>query len=342
MKRSLAILAALTAMTVPAFAADPSYTVTKSVALGAPDSWDYVVFDPRSDRVFVGHSTETTIVDGKSGAIVGHFMGLNGAHGTAIASATGRGFADSGKDPSVTAFDLKTFNAIPGKIITPEDTDGMLFDPASGHVFTMNGDANNASVIDPARNVLITNIALGGKPEYGAADGRGHVYANLADKGQLAVIDTRTNQVTAHWPLPGCTSPHGLAVDASSRRVFSSCPNGKLMVVNADTGALIAAISIGLGTDGAAYDPSHHRVFSSNGGSGTLSVIVQNSPDSYAASVEIPTVHGARNMDVNPKTGRVYLVEADYTEDASLPVTDRRHFKVMPGTVRLVFLDPAP
>jgi DNA-binding beta-propeller fold protein YncE len=206
----------------------------------------------------------------------------------------------------------------------------------------MNGDANNASVIDPVKNVLITNIALGGKPEYAAADGRGHVYANIADKGQLAVIDTKTNQVTAHWPLPGCTSPHGLAVDTSGRRIFSSCPNGKLMVVNADTGAIVAMLSIGLGTDGAAYDPSHHRVFSSNGGSGTLSVIVQRSPDSYAAPVEIPTAHGARNMDVNPKTGQVYVVEADYTEDASVPVTERRHFKVVPGTVRLVFLDPAP
>jgi DNA-binding beta-propeller fold protein YncE len=340
MKRPLLVLATLAVMTVPGFAADPSYTVTKSVALGAPDSWDYVVFDPSSDRVFISHSTETTIVDNKSGTIVGHFMGLNGAHGTAIAAAAGRGFADSGKDPSVTAFDLKTFKAIPGKIITPEDTDGMTFDPASGHVFTMNGDANNASVIDPVKNTLITNIALDGKPEYAAADGRGHVYANIEDKGQLAVIDTKTNQVTAHWPLPGCTSPHGLAVDVSGRRVFSSCPNGKLMVVNADTGAIVATLSIGLGTDGAAYDPSHHRVFSSNGGSGTLSVIVQNSPDSYAATVEIPTAHGARNLDVNPKSGRVYVVEADYTEDASIPVTDRQHFKVVPGTVRLMFLDP--
>ena len=160
------------------------------------------MFDPASGRVFIGHSTETTIVDGQSGAIVGRFLGLNGAHGTAIATAAGRAFADSGKTPSVTAFDLKTFRAI-GEIKTPEDTDAMLYDPASGHVFTMNGDAASASVIDPVQNILITNIPLGGKPEYAAADGQGHVYANIADKGQLAVVDTRTNQVTAHWPLPG-------------------------------------------------------------------------------------------------------------------------------------------
>lgn len=114
------------------------------------------------------------------------------------------------------------------------------------------------------------------------------------------------------------------------------------MVVNADTGAIVATLPIGLGTDGAAYDPCHHRVFSSNGGSGTLSVMVQKSPDSYAATVEIPTAHGARNLDVNPKTGRVYVVEADYAEDANGPATDRRHFKVVPGSLRMVFLDPAP
>jgi DNA-binding beta-propeller fold protein YncE len=316
-----------------------SYAVTKTIPIGAPDNWDYVVYDPGTDRVYIGHSTETTIVDGKSGAIAGHFAGLNGAHGTAIASAAGRGFADSGRDPSVTAFDVKTFQPL-GKIATPEDTDGMLFDPASGHVFTMNGDAGNASVIDPVKMALITNIALDGKPEYAAADGRGHVYANIEDKGQLAAIDSKTNKVTAHWPLTGCTSPHGLAVDASARRLFSSCANGKLIVMNADTGAIVATLPIGLGSDATAYDPSHHRIFSSNGGAGTLSVIAENSPGSYAAPVEIPTTHGARTMDVNPKTGRVYLVAADYTEDASIPVTDRRHFKVVPGSARLMFLDP--
>jgi DNA-binding beta-propeller fold protein YncE len=216
----------------------------------------------------------------------------------------------------------------------------MAFDPASGHVFTMNGDAGSASVIDPVKMALITNIPLDGKPEYVAADGRGHVYANIADKGQIAAIDSKTNTVTAHWPLTGCTSPHGLAVDGPGRRLFSSCSNGKLMVVNADTGAIVAALPIGAGTDSAAYDPSHHRIFSSNGGSGTLSVIVENSPDSYSTPVEIPTAHGARTMDVNPKTGRVYLMAADYTEDASIPATDRRRYKIVPGSARLMFLDP--
>lgn len=332
----------LTALALPAVAA-PLYTVTKTVPLGAPDNWDYVVFDGATNRVYIGHSTETTVVDAKSGAVVGHFLGLNGAHGTAIAPATGRAFADSGKDPSVAAYDLKTFAAIPGsKITTPEDTDGMAFDPVSGHVFTMNGDAGSASVIDPAKPALITNIDLAGKPEYAAADGKGHLYANIADKGQMAEIDTRTNTVMAHWPLTGCTSPHGLAVDGPGRRVFSSCANGKLMVVNADSGAIVATLPIGLGTDSAAYDPSHHRIFSSNGGSGTISVIQQNSPDSYAAPVELPTTHGARTMDVDPKTGRIFLVAADYTEDATLPVTSRQHFKVVPGTARLMILDPTP
>jgi len=341
MKHACLLLVAMGILVSPALAAPPSYTLTKSVPLGAPDNWDYVVFDPVSGRVFIGHSTETTIVDGKSGAIVGHFTGLNGAHGTAIDAKLGRGFADSGKDPSVTAFDLKTFQPIPGsKITTPEDTDGMGFDPASGHVFTMNGDAGSASIIDPATAKLIVNIPLDGKPEYADADGRGHIYANIEDKGQLAAIDTATNKVTAHWTLTGCTSPHGLAVDGPGRRVFSSCANGKLLVVNADTGAIVASLPIGLGSDAVAYDPARHRVFSSNG-SGTLSVIAQNSPDSYAAPVELPTTRGARTMAVDPKSGRIFLVAADYKEDASVPVTSRGHFKVVPGTARLMLLDPA-
>jgi DNA-binding beta-propeller fold protein YncE len=290
--------------------------------------------------VFVGHATEVTVVNSQSGTIEGHLLGLHGAHGTAVVPALKEAFADSGRNPAgVTAYDLHNYQAVSGAISTPEDTDAMLYDPASNHVFTMNGDSGNASVIDPEKRTLITNIALDGKPEYGAADGRGHVYANLADKGQLAVIDSKTNTVTAHWTLPNCVSAHGLAVDAAGRRTFSSCANGKLVVLNADTGAPVAALPIGLGTDAAAYDPVRHVVFSSNG-SGTLSVIQQNSPDSYAPPIEVKTTRGARTMAVDPKSGRLFLVAADYTEDPSIPENDRRHFKVVPGTARLMFYDP--
>lgn len=322
--------------------AAPSYSLSKSIPLGAPDGWDYVVFDLASGNVFIGHSTEVTVVAGSSGAIVGHLAGLHGAHGTAVVPKLNQAFADSGRNPAgVTAYDLRSFTALPGTIATPEDTDAMLYDPASGHVFTMNGDSGNTSVIDPEKRSLITNIALDGKPEYGAADGRGHVYANIADKGQLVVIDSRTNSVTAHWPLPDCVSPHGLAVDAVGRRTFSSCANGKLIVLDADSGAVVASLPIGLGTDAAAFDPVRHVVFSSNG-SGTLSVIQQRSPDSYAVPVEINTTRGARTMAVDPKTGRLFLVAADYTEDPAIPLNDRRHFKVVPGSARLMFYDPMP
>ena len=323
-----------------ALAAAPSYVLTKSVPLGAPDGWDYVVFDPASHMVFIGHATEVTVVNGQSGAIEGHLLGLHGAHGTAVVPALKEAFADSGRSPAgVTAYDLGTYQAVPGVIATPEDTDAMLYDPASNHVFTMNGDSGNTSVIDPQKRTLMTNIALGGKPEYGAADGRGHVYANLADKGQLAVIDSKTNTVTAHWMLPDCVSAHGLAVDATGRRTFSSCANGKLVVLNADTGAQVATLPIGLGTDAAAYDPVRHVVFSANG-SGTLSVIQQNSPDSYAPPIEVKTTRGARTMAVDPQTGRLFLVAADYAEDPAIPANDRGHFKVVPGTARLMFYDP--
>src|SRR5580698_9241955 len=90
MNRATLTAAALMAFTIPSFAAPPSYTLSKAVPLGAPDRWDYVVFEPADGRVYIGHSTETTIVDGRSGAVVGHFIGLKGAHGTAIVPKLGR------------------------------------------------------------------------------------------------------------------------------------------------------------------------------------------------------------------------------------------------------------
>jgi len=63
----------------------PLYGVTKTVALGAPDRWDFVVFDPVSHKVFVAHGDRVTVVDGGSGTVIGNVEGLpGGTHGVAI------------------------------------------------------------------------------------------------------------------------------------------------------------------------------------------------------------------------------------------------------------------
>ena len=112
-----------------------------------------------------------------------------------------------------------------------------------------------------------------------------------------------------------------------------------LLVVSADDGRVIATLPIGKGTDAAAFDPKRHLVFSSNA-EGTLSVIRQQGPDDYVALSAIPTRPLARTMTLDPDSGRIYLVTADVDELNPKAERLRERYKIRPGTVQLLFLDP--
>src|SRR5438045_1555544 len=156
------------------------YRVTHTYTLGGDGNWDYVVPDPPNHRLFIARQNRVMVVDEDKGTLLGEVTGIQGAHGTAIAQATGHGFATQGADQSVAMFDLKTFKVI-GRIPAAEDADAILYDGVSNRTFTLNGDAHSSTVIDPKAGTLITNIPLGGKPENGVAAGDGKVYANLTD-----------------------------------------------------------------------------------------------------------------------------------------------------------------
>jgi YVTN family beta-propeller protein len=330
-----AVLATTTASAAAAQAA-PNYRVTRTVPLNAPDRWDYVVFDPGSSRVFVAHGDRVTVVDGHDGTVVGQIEGFpGGTHGIAISSATGQGYTDDGRAGMAGAFDLKTLKT--GKMIkAEEDADAIAFDPTSGHVFVINGDSAKVTVIDPKTNTAIATIDGGGKLEFAVAGGNGKLYVNGADKKEIVRIDTRTNQVDAHWSVANCTSPHGLAIDPATHRLFSSCVNSVLVVVNTDDGSTVATLPIGRGTDAAAFDPKRKLIFSSNGIDGTLSVIQEKDANTFVSVGTIKTAVTARTMSLDPKTGRLYLAAADL--DPQSPTNGRP--RPVPGSLKLLFLDP--
>src|SRR6266436_3240532 len=199
------------------------YRITHTFTLGGDGSWDYIVPDPPNHRLFIARQNRVMVVDEDSGTLLGEVTGIQGAHGTALANAAGRGFATSGNDQSVVMFDLKTFKAL-GRIPAAEDADAILYDSASNRIFTLNGDAHSSTVIDPKAGTLITNIPLGGKPEYGASAGDGKVYANLTDTSEVVEIDAKTATVARRWATSPCKQPVSMALDLAHHRVFSGCP----------------------------------------------------------------------------------------------------------------------
>lgn len=340
----IALTAATLATFVPApagpMAGPPVYRITKTIPLGAPDRWDYLTFDPQTGRVYVAHGDRVTVVDGRSGAVIGAVEGMpGGTHGIGISHATGQGFTDDGKAGAAVAFNLKTLK-VAKRIKAEKDADGIAFDSASGHIFVIDGDSAKLTVIDPKSDAVVATIDTGGQLEFGVSGDNGKFYVNGTEKHEIVRVDTATNKVDAHWSMPTCLHPHGLAIDRVHHRLFASCANKVMVVMNADNGTVLASLPIGEGTDAADFDPDRDLAYSSNR-EGTLSVIAEKSPDSFAALPAIQTESGARNMALDPASGRIYLVTADIIENKAVPATDYRHrFTINPGTVRLLFLDP--
>jgi DNA-binding beta-propeller fold protein YncE len=343
MKKYLIGVVCLTAtgmwQALPLRAADatPLYTISKSIPLGAPDRWDYVTFDATSHRVYVAHGNIINVVDGRSGELRGQ-VDVPGANGIAVVPSTGKGYAGSRTTKSVIVFDLATLK-VTKRLPADEDTDGVVYDPASRLVFVIEGDPQKLLAIDTRSDAVVARISLGGKPEFGTVDGKGKFYVNIADRREVQRIDTASARVDATWPIESCESPHGMSMDPSSERLFVSCLNAKLLVVDAKDGRIVATLPIGTGSDATAYDAKRKRAFSSNW-DGTLSVIRVDGADKYTSLGDVPTQPLARTMAVDTDTGRVYLVTADRI-DADPSATDpRKRFGVRPGSVRLLFADP--
>src|SRR5882672_6884629 len=264
-----------------------AYRVTHTYTLGGDGFWDYVVPDPPNHRLFIARQTRVMVVDEDTGKLLGEVTGINGAHGTAIAQSTGHGFATAGADQAVVMFDLKTFASLK-KIPAAEDADAIVYDSASNRVFTLNGDAQSSTVIDPREGTLVTNIPLGGKPEYGASAGDGKVYANLTDTSEVVEIDAKTATVVRRWPMVPCKNPVSMAIDIAHHRLFSGCRNGVMAVSDYRAGKVVATVPIGAGVDGAGYDSASGNAFASNA-DGTLTVIHQDSPDQYHVIENVQT-----------------------------------------------------
>jgi YVTN family beta-propeller protein len=328
---------------LPSAAAEPTpaYKIAKTIPLGPGERWDYATFDPSSGRVYVAHGDHVTVVDSTSGKVVGSVGPLpGGTHGIAISTGNGIGYTDDGKAGIAAAFDLKTLK-ITRQIPTAPDADGIVRDPVTGHIFVINGDSGSITVIDPKTNAVIATIKIGAGLEAGVMDGNGKFFVDGAEQHDIIAIDTKTNTVVAHYPMPGCERPHGIAVDAVTRRVFATCVNKVMTIVDADKGTVVATLPIGQGSDGAAFDPKRKLAISSNG-DGTLSVIQEKDADHFVALPDVPTVRSARTIAIDASTGRLFLPAADITKiDPPTEKGGRPHVTFAPGSAKLLVLEPA-
>ncbi|MEO8562266.1 MAG: YncE family protein [bacterium] len=343
-RRAVAGLAILLGVAAPAVAGAQkaraaSYHVTQRIPLGGEGGWDYIAVDTARGRLFIARSDRVMVVDQTSGKIVGEIPGLDRGHGVAFAYTTNHGFATSGADSMVTMFDLGTL-AVLKKTMVGVDDDALLYDPVAKRIFTFNGDANTASVLDPSSGDLAGTIPLGGKPESGVTDGAGTIYINIADKGEIVEVNGPAMKVVRRWSIAPCEDNSGIALDKAHERLFSVCGNKLMAVSDTRRGKLVKTLPIGEGVDAAAYDAATGLAFASNG-AGTMTVVHEDGPNKYRVISTVTTMPGARTMTLDPKSHRVYTVSAKAGPmPAAAPgQTGRRRAPMIPGSFTLLVLE---
>jgi WD40 repeat protein len=308
------------------------YHVIKTIPIPGDEGWDYILVDAASRRVYISHGSHVVIMNADTYAIEGDIPDTPGVHGIALAPEFGRGFISAGRANTVVIFDLKSLKSI-GSVKTDANPDAIVYDGVSRRVFTFNGRGKNTTAINASDGTVVGTLALGGKPEFAVADGKGTMFVNNEDAGELIHFDTQKLTELHRWPMAGCKSPSGLAMDTKTRRLFSVCDDKVSAVVDADSGKVVASPPICDGPDAAVFDASANYFFASCG-DGNLTVIHEDSPDKFTVIENVPTKRTARTMAFDSRTKKIFLPCAEF----EAPAPGERRGKMKAGSFAILVL----
>lgn len=319
---------------LPVAAQTVSYHLLKKVPLGsAPgggEYFDYLFADSSARRVYLSHGTEVKVVDTDTGDVLGTISGLKKCHGIAVPEGSDRGFITDGEEGKVLVFDVKTLK-ITSSVKTADDSDSIVYDPASQRIFAFNGDSKTASVINPATASLVKNVDMGGGPEFAVADNRGTIFNNLEDKNEVVAIDANTLTIKSRWPVTPAGTPTALAMDREHRRLFSAGRKPQMVVMmDADSGKVLQSMSISAGADAAVFEDATGLLFVSTR-EGKVHIFHEDSPTRLSEVETLKTEYGAKTMALDKKTHNLYLSTAEFA-----PASSNGRGEPKPGTFHLL------
>jgi YVTN family beta-propeller protein len=342
--RALTVVLCSMTFAIPFFAAEQfgGYHLLKKVPLGSStkgvqrEYFDYITVDAAERRVYLSHGTEVMVVNADDYSVIGTIPGLKLAHGTLLLKELGKGFISDGGGDRVVIFDLKSLKAL-GEIKTGGNPDCIMYDPASKHIFTFNGNTKDSSVIDPATTTVIATVPMGGRAEFAVADGNGMIYDNIENTDEVVALDSRTLKIKVRWPLAPAGTPTALAMDAKHRRLFIGGRNQIMAIMNADNGKILQSFPITTGVDTIIFDPDSALVYAST--RQAIHIFHEDSPDKFTEVETVKTEFGAKTMGFDRRTHRIFVDTADFgplppsTPEEPHPESER---VPIPGTFRLL------
>ncbi|MFZ0941732.1 MAG: YncE family protein [Candidatus Sulfotelmatobacter sp.] len=331
-------IVAAAVVSIAAISAAQDYHVADHWKLGGQGGWDYLLSDDSAHRLYVTHNARVEVVDTTTGKTIGAITGLKSTHGVALNPDGKTGYISDGAGNAIAVFDRSDFS-VKATVAAGTNPDGIAFEPTTKTLWAFNGRSKNISVLDSASNTIVATLPLPGKPEVPQVDGRGSVFVNIEDKNEILKLDAASRKEVATWPLTGCESPSGMAIDRDKHRLFSVCDGGKMAIVDYESGKVLGLAAIGDSPDAAAFDPKHGLAFSSNGGDGTLTVVDADKPG-FPVLQNVKTEQGARTMALDVSTGRIYLVTAQFgPAPAATEAMPHPRRSVVPDTFEIIVVE---
>lgn len=311
------------------------YRIVRKIHIPGNNFWDYLNVDTHGD-LFVSHGNMVQVVSTQSGKVIATMDSLDGVHGIALAPNLNKGFISSGRDSVVAVFNLKTFKITNRVKVTGANPDCIVYDRFSNDVFAFDGHSDCITVVSADSEKVVKTIPLAGNPEFAVTDNKGQIYVNIENKSLISLINTKTLTLEKTWPLAPGKNPSGLAADFAHHKLFSVCRNKIMVVFDTQKDTVVDTLPTGGHTDGAGFDPTLQRAYSSNG-QGTLTVVQEgDNGNSFKVLEQVPTVAGARTNIVDTITHHIYLTTAKFYPRKK----GERWRKMKPGTFEI--LDVAP
>jgi DNA-binding beta-propeller fold protein YncE len=281
------------------------YKVLDTTQLMGNGGIDYVFADNDGRRVYVPRGGSTFVFDLDSHTYIGAITNISG-RGVAIDTKSHHGFSSS---KPLGMFDTETLQKIKSIEVTG-GPDGILLEPLTDRVYVFSHSSPSITVVDPKEGTVVGTIDIpDGAMEQAQSDGQGKLYADIENQKKIAVVDVKAMNVITTYDLGETAGePGGLGLDVKNHILFAMCANPNVcVVVNANDGKVLATLPIGNGTDGGGFNPKTMEAWSSQR-DGTLTIIKENSPTSFAVEQTVQTKAGCKTSSLDTKNNRIVLI----------------------------------
>jgi len=283
--------------------------LTKTIPLpGVKGRFDHFAADVQGKRLFVAALGNNTleVIDLAAGKRLRSINGLHKPTGIVFLPEANQIGVANGDDGTFKLFDGITYQLV-NNLRGLEDADNVRRDRKTKLVYVGYGDGAVA-VLDGSGKQRHADIKLPAHPESFQLETDGtHVFINVPDAKQVAVIDLQKKDLVATWSMDKFQANFPMAIDEGSHRLFVGCRNpARLVVFDITTGKPVADLAISGDTDDLFYDAKLKRLYISCG-EGFVNVIEQRDADHYQMRDSIPTRAGARTSFFSAELGEFYL-----------------------------------